>query len=127
MKLTREKNKKSASSLSFSGIGGKTREVARASSSYLLYPKLITFLLVSAFALLVVRVYFSNQLAVSGGFVSVSEGKIASLTKENYQLENKLSQLSSLSYIEAKASQLGMIRVSKMEVLKNGSGVALKQ
>lgn len=126
MKLIR-KNKNTASSLSFSGISGKTREVARVSSSYLLYPKLITFLLVITFALLVVRVYFSNQLAVSGGFVSVNEDQIATLNKENYQLENNLSQLSSLSYIESKAVELGMVKVAKIEVLKSGSGVALKE
>lgn len=126
MKIIKRKDKKSVHVLSFSGIGTKTKEVAKLSSSFLLYPKLIAFLFATFFVLLVARVYFSNQLAVSGGLVSINEDKLSQLSKENYEIENRLSELSSLSYIESKAVQLGMVKVTKMEVLKNGS-VALKE
>ncbi len=127
MKLIGSRNKKTHSSLSFSKIGGKTKEVAKRSSSFFLYPKLIAFLLVTMFTFLLVRVYFSNQLAVSGGFVSVNSSRVETLKKENYQLENKISQMSSLSYVDSQAARLGLIKITKIEVLKGDLGVALKQ
>lgn len=108
-------------------IGGRTRHVAEVSSSFFVYKKTIVFLLIVTLGLLVARIYFSNQLAVSGGFVSVNASRIETLEKENYKLENHLSQLSSLSYIEKKAPELGLKKISKIEVLRTDSGVALNQ
>lgn len=126
MNLTRnQQNNRSA--FSFSKFGGKTKQVASVSRSFFLYQKLLVFLLVVTFTLLLVRVYFSNQLAVSGGFVSVNSSRVAQITKENYDLENKISQLSSLNYIESQTGRLGMIKIAKVEVIKGTSGVALNQ
>lgn len=125
MKLT--KKEQNINYFSFSAIGGKTKQVASASRSFILYPKFILFLLIITFIFLLLRVYFSNQLAVSGGFVSINSSRITQLTKENYNLENKLSQLSSLGYIESQTERLGMVKIAKVEVLKGSGGVALNQ
>lgn len=126
MKLIRRQNK-NTSGFSLSSISGKTKDVALASRGFFLYPKLVTFLLIITFSLLLTRVYFSNQLAVSGGFVSVNASRVEALNKENYQLENKLSEISSLNYISAQTERLGLVKVTKVEVLSGASGVALKQ
>lgn len=125
MRLIQEKQNNKA--FSFSTIGGKGKQLASASGSFLIYPKLIVFLLVLTLALLLVRVYVSNQLAVSGGFVSLSSSKVDDLTSENYKLENKLSQISSLSYVEAQTARLGLVKIADVEVLKGSGGVALNQ
>ncbi len=126
MKLIGRHKQNSNIGFSFSKITGKTREVAERSRGFFLYSKVISCFLVLAFGLLLTRIYFSNQLAVSGGFVSVNSQRVEKLSKENYQLENKLSELSSLSYINSQAEKMGMVKVSKVEVLKTVSGVALK-
>jgi len=123
MKLIR----KQKNSSSHSGFGSKTKQVASISRNLLVYPKLLLFLLLVTVGLLVLKVYFSNQLAVSGGFVSINSSKVGQLTNENYDLENKLSQISSLSYIESQTKRLGMVKIVKIEVLKGSGGVALNQ
>ncbi len=126
MKLIGRQKKNSNIGISFSKITGKTKEVAERSRGFFLYSKVISILLILSFGLLLTRIYFSNQLAVSGGFVSVNSQRIEKLNKENYQLENKLSELSSLSYINSQAEKMGMVKISKVEILKTVSGVALK-
>ena len=126
MKLIGRQNK-NTNGFSFSRISGKTKDVARASKGFFLYPRLISFLLIATFSLLVARVYFSNQLAVSGGFVSVNSTRAEELNKENYQLENQISAVSSLNYISSQTERLGLVKVTKVEVLSGASGVALKQ
>ncbi len=126
MKLIRRQNKNTGR-FSFSRISGKTKDVARASKGFFLYRKIITVLLVVTFSLLVVRVYFSNQLAVSGSFVSAYSSQVDALNKENYQLENQISQVSSLNYISSQTDRLGLVKISKVEVLSGNTGVALNQ
>ena len=126
MKLIRRQNKNLNSGFSLSKITGKTKEVAERSRGFFLYSKVISLLLIIGFGLLLTRVYFSNQLAVSGGFVSVNAQRLDKLNKENYQLENKLSELSSLSFVNSQAERMGLVKVSKIEVLKTDFGVALK-
>lgn len=118
--------KKVNNPFSFSRIGGKTIEVAGKSKGFFLYQKLLSLLLVLVFGLLLTRIYFSNQLAVSGGFVSVNSQRIEQLRKENYQLENKISELSALNYVNSQAEKLGLVKISKIEILKTDTGVALK-
>lgn len=109
-------------------IKGQTiKNVAVATQSFFVYPKLVTVLLVFTLGLLITRVYFSNQLAISGERVSLSERKIEDLKEENADLENQLSKKSSLSYIEGKASELGLIKQGKIELVKLSSPVALGQ
>lgn len=126
MKLIRRQNK-STSGFSFSRISGKTKDVARASKGFFLYRKVIIFLLIVTFSLLITRVYFSNQLAVSGGFVSANATQVDEINKDNYQLENQISQVSSLNYISSQTERLGLVKITKVEVMTSGTGVALNQ
>lgn len=103
------------------------QNVAIRTQSFFIYPKLVTALLLITFALLTARVYFSNQLAISGERVSLSERKIEDLKEENAMLENQLSQKSSLGYIESRANDLGLIKQGKIELVKVSSPVALGQ
>ena len=103
------------------------QNVASRTQSFFVYPKLITALLLLTIGLLTARIYFSNQLAISGERVSLSERKIEDLKQENASLENQLSQKSSLGFIESKASEIGMVKQGKVEVVKLGSPVALGQ
>ena len=68
------------------------KTVAISTSSFFYFSKIIALLSLVALVLLVVRVYFSNQLAVSGSRVGYSESKLASFNKEKFDLENQLSQ-----------------------------------
>jgi len=126
MKLIGKQNKYN-NGFSFSRISGKTKDVAKASSSFLLYPKLISFLLLLTLSLLITRIYFSNQLAISGGLVSVNASRAEDISKENYQLENKISQVSSLNYVDSQSERLGLVKITKVEVLNVPSGVALNR
>ncbi len=103
------------------------KNVAVATQSFFFYPKLVTALVILTVGLLTVRIYFSNQLAISGERVSLSERKIEDLKEENAMLENQLSQKSSLSYIETKANEIGLIKQGAIELVKIGSPVALGQ
>jgi hypothetical protein len=103
------------------------KSVARLSTGFFYYQKVIALLALSVLILLVVRVYFSNQLAVSGSRVGYSNSKLADLKKEKSELENQLSQKSSLSYIESKAATLGFVKIGKIEVISGGGSVALGQ
>ena len=101
------------------------KSVAQSSSSFFYYQKLITLLVVTTLSLLVVRVYFSNQLAVSGSRVSFIDDKTAELAQQKNDLENQLSEKASLSYIEGKAKDLGLVNINKVEVLQGQPSVAL--
>jgi hypothetical protein len=103
------------------------KKVASRTQGFFAYPKLVTALFLLTVALLTTRIYFSNQLAISGERVSIHERKIEELKEENAQLENQLSQKSSLSYIESKANEIGLIKTGKVELIKVGSPVALGQ
>lgn len=103
------------------------RAVATKSSSFLVYPKLVVLFAILTFVLLLSRIYFSNQLAVSGARISYAENKASQLVKENYELENQIGTKSSLSYIEAKAKETGMVKIDKVEVLRQTQPVALKE
>lgn len=103
------------------------KNVAFATQSFFVYPKLVTALVILTVGLLTVRIYFSNQLAISGERVSLSERKIEDLKEENASLENQLSQKSSLGYIETKANEMGLVKQGTLELVKLGSPVALGQ
>lgn len=103
------------------------QKVASRTQSFFVYPKLVTALFLLTIGLLTLRIYFSNQLAISGERVSLSERKIEDWEEENALLENQLSQKSSLGYIEAKATEIGLVKQVKVEVVKLGSPVALGQ
>lgn len=103
------------------------QNVAVRTQSFFIYPKLVTALFLLTIGLLTCRIYFSNQLAISGERVSLSERKIEDLKEANALLENQLSQKSSLGYIESKAAELGLVKQGKIEVVKLGSPVALSQ
>ncbi len=101
------------------------QSVASRTQSFFVYPKLVTALFLLTIGLLTARIYFSNQLAISGERVSMAERKIEDLKEENAGLENQLSQKSSLAYIEGKAVELGLVKQGKVELVKLGSPVAL--
>ena len=103
------------------------QNVASRTQSFFVYPRLVTMLLLLTIGLLTARIYFSNQLAISGERVSLSERKIEVLKEENASLENQLSQKSSLGFIESKASEIGMVKQGKVEVVRLCSSVALGQ
>ncbi len=100
------------------------KSVADRSAGFFYYPKLMGLLLVLTLALLVTKVYFSNQLAVLGAKVSFTNSQLADLTAEKFNLENELSAKSSLSYIDAKAQEMGLVKITKVEVLKGQPNVA---
>ena len=103
------------------------KNVAVATQSFFVYPKLVTALVILTVGLLTARIYFSNQLAISGERVSLYERKMEDLKEENAALENQLSQKSSLGYIEAKASEIGLVKQGGIELVKLGSPVAFGQ
>lgn len=95
--------------------------------SFFVYPKLVTFMLLLTLLLLLSRIYFSNQLAVSGVQVSYYETKASQLQQENYQIENEISKKTSMSYINTKAQEAGMVKVNKLEVIQPTTPVAFNQ
>ncbi len=103
------------------------KDVAHKTQGFFLYPKLITFLLILTLGLLTARIYFSNQLAISGARVSYFENKIGEYKQENALLENELSEKSSLSYIDSRAGQLGLVKLPKIQIVKPAVPVALSQ
>lgn len=103
------------------------KNVADRSKNFFVYQKVILGLGLLAIGLLTLKIYFSNQLAVSGAAVNYSERKAITLEKENYELENEISLKSTLGYIENKAKEMGLVKVTKVEALKPISPVALKQ
>lgn len=103
------------------------KNVADRSRNFLVYQKVIFCLGLITLGLLTIHIYFSNQLAVSGAAVNYSERKAQVLEKENYQLENEISLKSTLGYIENKAKDMGLVKVTKVESLKPISPVAIKQ
>lgn len=100
--------------------------VATTSSGLVYYPKLIAVLILITFTSLVVRVYFSNELAVSGARVSFAVSQAEELAAKNYNLENEISSKAALNYIEAKATELGLVKINKVQVIKAVPSVALK-
>lgn len=116
-----------SSEFSFSNLSKKTKNVTDKGKHFFLYPKIITFLMLVTLGLITVRIYYSNQLALSGAKVSYIQNKVVELKKENADLENVISQKSSLSFIETKAQELGMVKVNKVEVIKPIAPVALNQ
>lgn len=113
-------------SSSFASLGNKTKVVVARSRGFFLYPKLVTLLILVTVGLITTRIYFSNQLAVSGERVSMLQNQANEIKQDNYQLENEISQKSSLSYIETKANEMGMIRTDRLEVVKPIVPVAFK-
>lgn len=107
--------------------GQTIKNVASATQGFFVYPKIVTALVLITIGLLTARIYFSNQLAISGERVSLAERKIADLKEENSTLEIQLSQKSSLGYIEAKAAELGLVKQGNLELVKFASPVALSQ
>ncbi len=103
------------------------KNVANRSKNFFVYQKIIFSLGLLTLGLLTVQIYFSNQLAVSGAAVNYSERKAIELEKENYQLENEISLRSTLGYLESKAKEMGLVKITKVETLKPISPVALKQ
>jgi len=103
------------------------KNVANSSKNFLAYQRTIFGLFLLSIVLLTVKVYYSNQLAVSGAAVNYSERRAQQLEKENYQLENEISLKSSLVYIENKAKEAGLVKITKVETLKPISLVAIKQ
>lgn len=103
------------------------KNVALSTQSFFVYPKLVTALLLLTLGLLTARIYFSNQLAISGERVSLAERKMEDLKEENSLLENQLSQKSSLAYIESKALEIGLVKQGKLELVKLPAPVALGQ
>lgn len=103
------------------------KNVASASANFFVYQKVVFGLALLTLGLLVLKIYFSNQLAISGAAVNYSERKAEALEKENYELENQISLKSTLGYIENKAKEMGLVKVSKVESLKPISPVAIKQ
>lgn len=103
------------------------KNVADHSKNLLVYQKVIFCLGLLMIGLLTLKVYFSNQLAVSGAAVNYSERKALELERENYELENEISLKSTLGFIENKAKEIGLVKITKVEALKPISPVALKQ
>ncbi|HSX57823.1 MAG TPA: hypothetical protein VLE47_00960 [Candidatus Saccharimonadales bacterium] len=103
------------------------KNVAHAGTGFFYYSKLIIFLLILTIGLLTARIYFSNQLAISGARVSYYENKIGQLKADNSSIENQLSQKSSLAFVDSKASQLGLVKLPKVQVVKSTVPVALSQ
>jgi hypothetical protein len=103
------------------------KKVADNSTGLLAYRKLIFFLFLLTVGILTVKVYFSNQLAISGAAVNYSERKAQALASENHKLENQISSKSTLVYLENKAKEMGLVKVTKLESLQSLSPVAIKQ
>ena len=101
--------------------------VADRSRNFFLYQRIIVGLAIITLGLLVLKVYYSNQLAISGARINYSERKAVELVAENNDLENQISLKSSLAYVETRAIEMGLVKISKIEVLKPVSPVALKQ
>lgn len=103
------------------------KNVASASANFFVYQKIVFGLVLLTLGFLILKIYFSNQLAISGAAVNYSERKAEILEKENYELENQISLKSTLGYIESRAKEMGLVKVSKIESLKPISPVAIKQ
>lgn len=103
------------------------RSVAKKSGGVFLFPRLIVFLVLFTLGMILVRVYFSNQVAVSGVRVSIYEQKTAQLTQENSDLQNQISLKTSLGYIDSQAQAMGMVKVTRVELLSGVTPVALNQ
>lgn len=70
-----------------------------------------TSLLILFVAVVVARLYYTDKTATAGNDLAVIDNKIISLQKENEALENEYLKLTSLSSINAKASEMGLANV----------------
>lgn len=83
-----------------------------------LLPKLVfCSLFIALLASFVMRICVFSKLATKGDEIKAYEIQIASLSKENNLLKQKIADLSSLSRIKAEALALGMVIPTKLDFL----------
>ena len=87
----------------------------------------IIFIFTSIVILSVVQTVISNTLSTSGVLLSKIDTDIASLQTENTLLSEKLFTASSLTAIDAKASQLGFVEDKSTYVVTSTLPMAMRQ
>lgn len=91
-------------------------------------PNLIIFLLIiTSLTLALVRIFVANNVATSGIILSKVQEDINKYKLENSLLSTKVYAMSSLTYINSKALELGYKEGKSDLVLTNQKSVALKQ
>jgi cell division protein FtsL len=78
-------------------------------------------------ALLIAKIFISNQLATTGAVVNSHSSELERLKAENRQLANEVSVLGSIQQISKKAAKIGLKSSPRVEVLKGQSSVALNR
>ena len=90
---------------------------ANKTGNKLLFNHTISFLILILASLLFSRVVLSNILATSGQRLSAANLKAKALQEENQKLENKISELNSLSRVEKLAQKKGLVKTENVSVL----------
>ena len=90
---------------------------ARKTESKPVLKNTISLLILISASLLFSRVVFSNILATSGQRLSAASLKAKVLQEENQKLENKISELNSLSRLEKLAAKKGLVKTENVSVL----------
>lgn len=91
-------------------------------------PRIILLvLIITAISLSLVKIFVANSVATSGIMLSRVEAEVNTYKLENSELESKVYSLSSLTYINSKASKLGYKEDFSQFVLTNKQPVAFKQ
>lgn len=94
------------------------RKKFRFTFSFFIQPVgLIFSFVILTIGLLFGQLLIANKLATDGESVSKKELMITRLAQENTDLENQIASLGSLSSLKDRAQSLGMIKVSKIEVI----------
>ena len=84
-------------------------------------------LILSIFVLSLVKIFIANNVATSGIILSNVQDEVNMYKLENSEISAKLYALSSLTYINSKAQNLGYKEDFSQLVLTNQQPVAFKQ
>lgn len=90
----------------------------RITAGLLLHPAGLVMLFSICFMiLLIAQLLIANKLATDGEKLTQIERDSLALVEENYLLDNKIFGLGSLTNINQRAVQLGLVKVSKVELV----------
>lgn len=80
--------------------------------------------LILIIALSLLQLYVSNRFVTEGEKIKAANDQIKELKMENLALEDRIQQLSSLSYLEEQARAMGFIKIDKVEYLTGPAIIA---
>lgn len=72
----------------------------------------------------ILQLYVSNRFVTEGEKIKQAQDQAKLVKSENLSLEDKIQELSSLSYLEKQAIDLGFVKVNKVEYLISPAVIA---